>query len=85
MSQIAAEAQVAVAREQHAVPARQETWRTAIVAGALVGGTAALSLLGVKDGVLIALIAALGGGWGVTSVIGKLKQPKALPPTEKAP
>jgi hypothetical protein len=85
MSSVAAQAQIDAAREQHGVPARQETYRTAIVAGSLVFGTAALHLLGVNDTVLVALIVALGGGWGVTSVIGKLRQPKLPPPPPDRP
>lgn len=85
MSQIAANAQVEAAREQHGVPARQETIRTGIVAGSLVLGTAVLHALGVSDHVIVAVVLALGGGWGITSVVGKLKQPKALPPHEVPP
>lgn len=75
-----ADADVRVAEAAHAVPARQETARTAMVAGAVFALTIIGALIAPPDKVTTIIttgLVVLGGAWGVVETAKRLRKPPA--------
>jgi hypothetical protein len=73
---------VRISEYTHAVPARQQTWRTAIIVIGVVGlcilGALYIPKVSALATILTTAIITLGGAWGFVEAIDRWKQP--LPP-----